>query len=125
EQRFVVRVWLVRVRGQGSAHTARPDCEGASPRPLLRARGPRGMPWVALAGARRRRRRIAGRTGRRSGLVARRRTAGADRLRPVAADDALDEPAHLPAGDLLPQPPALVARPYPSPGRRRLQLGMR
>ena len=98
---------LVRLRRQGSAHAAR--AAGA------RARSGRGsaaraiwrLPRVAVGGDRRRRERSWRPAGPRPGELARVRVTRADRV-PAGHPpdhDALDEPADVPAGDLLRKSP--------------------
>jgi hypothetical protein len=94
---------LVRLRRQGPASAARPARPGRVPQPLLRRRRPGRMPSLAVGRARRGRRCARGEAGRRPGRLASGRERRADpvRARNPHDDDALVEPADVPAGDLV------------------------
>src|SRR5439155_13123369 len=82
---------------------------------LLRQRRPRCLPCLALGRARRCRQRSGGGPRPRPGCVARRCDARANLVRPAPPDDALDEPADVPAGHELQVTPApLAAVPIPA-----------
>ena len=102
-RRLVVHRRLVRLRRQGPALAARAAGEGRVLDALLRQRRPRRVPRLAVGRTRRGRHRARRRPGRRPGRVARGRDRGADQvhLGDPLDDDALDEPADLPAGRLV------------------------